>query len=136
MKSLFFILSQILLVLAFSAAPTASVSACGNEGGDCCDKKEAKHESQSGCCSEKSGCSQDSNEGNGCGGDCGKNGCPCPTTNCSHAPAAALTDALMEFPKISSNVLPAKMAWYFKAKKPKPVWLAIWLPPKLTCSHT
>lgn len=122
----FFIAIQILLAILF-VQPTA-VFACGSSK-NCCEKTERAETPQKNCCSDDSTCANSEDSENDCGGDCQHDGCPCQPAS-AHVPAA-LADAPVEFFIASDAHLPTKTAWYFTAKIPKPVHLAIWLPPKI-----
>lgn len=126
MKSLVSISLTFVLTLAFLAAPTTFALACGGHG-SCC-KAETKHEKQ-GCCEKGTDASGPCKEKKGCGGDCGNKGCHCSVTS-AHAPAL-----LSEPSRLALLVfdISQKVAWYYLNPIPNPVYLAIWLPPKISC---
>jgi hypothetical protein len=128
MKLLTPILLTVALMLAFVAAPTNTAIACGGSG-SCCNKEVQKEQTKNACCmSGKEGSSSCNKEKN-CGGDCGKKGCHCPTIF-SVTPMAVPTATKLVLLNFSP---PKKAAWYYSNTIPNAVYLAIWLPPKISC---
>jgi len=127
MRSIHSIAFSILLVCAFSAAPTAAAFACGT-GADCC-KKEAKTERKA-CCQQTEGHAAPCQKHKDCGGNCGDNGCPCPShsTTCGFQPPALMS---FEPSRLSVPDALTKADWYFLNKIPAAVYLSVWLPPKI-----
>ncbi len=114
-----------ILVSVFFALPIPAAVACGG-GSDCC-KKEIKTDTKN-CCQTDAACSDSPQQQDNCGGDCGKQGCPCPQVAFGLAglPVEIQTCAAFPAPGIAS-----KSVWYFLNRIPKDVFLSIWLPPKI-----
>jgi hypothetical protein len=128
MKFLTSILLPVALMLAFVAAPINTAVACGGSE-SCCKKGGEKEKGNNSCCESKTDNSKPCNEEKDCGGDCGKKGCHCPSTF-STAQLAVPIPLKLAFPNFCP---PKKAAWYYLNKIPKAVYLAIWLPPKISC---
>jgi hypothetical protein len=128
MKFLTSILLTVALMLAFVAAPTSTAFACGGSE-NCCKNGGEEEKGNNSCCENETENSNPCNEGNDCGGDCGKKGCHCPVTS-SHAPGLLSHHSKLPHPFFD---LSQKAVWYYLHKIPKAVYLAIWLPPKINC---
>lgn len=111
-----------LLALAFFALPTTAAFACGR-GADCCTKEVKK--AAKNCCNAHG----DHEEKKGCGGDCGKKGCPCPSSALG-TPTALPAEHPALAQRLSTETR-SKADWYFLNKIPAAVYLSVWLPPKI-----
>ena len=125
MKLLVSIMLNMWLLLVFTAAPTVDAWACGTKSL----KKEIKSKKtcQKECCNTskktKKRCCNDDN----CSGNCGQNGCSCPSPN---GFIAILTPAfnIRETPQMAFI---QKQPIPFTEKVPKSVFIKFWQPPKL-----
>lgn len=122
------LLTSILLMLAFAVAPTSTALACGGSE-SCCKKEGQKEKGENSCSDNETENSNPCNEKKDCGGDCGNKGCHCPTT---FSTAQLIVSLPIKF-ALSNFCPPKKAAWYYLNKIPKAVYLAIWLPPKISC---
>ena len=99
----------------FACGNTSEITAleCGesNQNKDCCNNH-----------SESEGCEDC---GGDCGGDCGDSSCQC--THLASIPF--LNDAKL---KVSHNFNAVQKFWNFDLNVPKPIYLAIWAPPKIS----
>ncbi len=120
MKNLFYIITFLFLLISSN-----NVLACGNsstqittEQADCNQKKiETKNKS---CCD-----SNDDKQESDCNGKCNNKNCHCPVSvnppilvyNCEIKPIVLITQS--------------KLKWAFIQNAPKPIYSAIWQPPKI-----
>lgn len=126
---------SILLYLAFfltvEIVPTSEVYACGGNK-NCC-KMMLKNSSKSKCCCSKDlqnqkSCNKNQKEGRSCNG---KN-CPCPQIN-STIQFGAISNQLDL--TLSDLFLFYKIAWMYILEIPTPIYLSIWLKPKISCTY-
>ena len=123
MKNLFYILTFLLFIL-----PTSNALACGNSDTQ-------KEDTEMSCCkshndhdSEKKSCydSSDEDGDNDCNGNCNDKNCHCPTS--VNIPIPASSFSIQSTPL----VVVEKTNWAFIQNAPKPVYLPIWQPPKIS----
>ena len=120
MKKIFYIFTFLLLVI-----PTSEAFACGSSS------KKAETE-QTSCehseneTEKKSCCDSDSEDDNGCNGGCNNSNCHCPVTINIPIPSNILVYNL------TPNLSLIKLNWSYVQNAPKPVYLSIWQPPKIS----
>ena len=121
MKKIFYILTFLLFLL-----PTSNLLACGNSSKKAdieqtsCNHRNNKTEKKS-CCDSKT----DDKE-NDCNGGCKNTTCHCPISVNIPIPASSFSI------QSSPLVLVEKTNWAFIQNAPKPVYLSIWQPPKIS----
>ena len=122
-----------LFALCLVAMPSEAV-ACG---GNCCKKeqKTVEKETSKSCDEVESCCSKSAKktpEKKDCKGKCGGKSCPCPSP--SNAPIACVTtNILPQFQYLHTFFLSEKTGYYYLNVIPKPVYLSLWQPPKISC---
>ena len=127
----------LLFGLCLVAMPNEAV-ACG---GDCCKKEQqaVEKETSKSCGEAESCCSKSTEkptkktpEKKDCNGKCGGKSCPCPSP--SNAPIPFITtNILPQFQYLHTFFLSEKTGYYFLNVIPKPVYLSLWQPPKISC---
>lgn len=121
MKNVFYILTFLLFML-----PTSNALACGNSSTkantekSCC-KNNDKHTEKKSCCDSKTG-----DKENHCNGGCKNTNCHCPVS--VNIPILASNFSIQSTPL----VIVEKINWAFIQNAPKPVYLSIWQPPKIS----
>jgi hypothetical protein len=114
-----------ILTFVFGAMPNSNVYACES---NCCKKEVKTKETKQNCCSKDNENTQPCSEKKDCGGDCGQQGCHCPS---AFFPVIS-TVFLVDLPVLPTFNAPlSKADWYFQNTIPSAVYLSIWLPPKI-----
>ena len=97
-----------------------------------CETPTEKEKTEKSCCSkaekqaEKKSCCDNESDDNGCNGDCGHSSCQCPT---SINTSVTFKNFQLKF---NNNIQYSNIGWAYIQHVPKPVYLSIWLPPKIS----
>ncbi len=122
MKNVFYILTFLLFLL-----PTSNAMACGNSEAkasteqSCCQSEKAQDDETKSCCD-----TQDNDSDNDCNGTCNNSNCHCPISVSLSLPTNTIS--LHSIPLILVEIT----NWAFIQNAPKPVYLSIWQPPKIS----
>jgi len=120
MKKIFYILTFLLLVI-----PTSNAFACENSTKKAdTEQNSCEHNNQN--TQKKSCCDSDSKDGNDCDGGCNNTDCNCPVSVNIPIPVNNLVINL------TPDLRLVKIDWTYVQNAPKPVYLSIWQPPKIS----
>lgn len=82
------------------------------------------------CCCKNSESKKSCDKHKSCDGKCGDKSCCCAPNFSFAAITTVVIDIKLKNPTI---FLSSKASWYYDEKIPNSVYLAIWLPPKISC---
>lgn len=120
MKKIFYIFTFLLFVI-----PTSNAFACGNSTKKA-DTEQTSCEHKNQDTEKKSCCDSESEDEKGCNGSCNNSNCHCPVS-------VNIPFPVKNFEVTStSNLKLIKLNWTYVQNAPKPVYLSIWQPPKIS----